>query len=285
MIEEKRIDSLAKYLDLVEAKSLEWGQPKEQYSKADPWYRGQLNACSRYELKPGYLRLKKCVQGLVSENALREEFQRRSLPLLERQIPSRGDTWSWYFLMQHYEMPTRLLDWSESSLVGLYFAVADYKGCGKHDKADGAVWMLDPSFLNEITTGGDEVFPYDDVRAARHLRADFSADGDTLPLAILPIHNSRRIQAQRGMFTIHGSDQRPLEAILCTRQSPRFLKIIVDGQKKNDIRRALTEAGFSHSVVFPEVPFLSLEIREVWGLLSTNNSNCCTDENGEEVTA
>jgi len=34
--------------------------------------------------------------------------------------------WEWYFLMQHYGAPTRLLDWSDGALVlvALYFALA-----------------------------------------------------------------------------------------------------------------------------------------------------------------
>src|SRR5438552_9721553 len=40
---------------------------------------------------------------------------------------SPGSAWEWYFLMQHYGLPTRLLDWSECALVGLYFAAGDRK--------------------------------------------------------------------------------------------------------------------------------------------------------------
>ncbi|MGO9246664.1 MAG: FRG domain-containing protein [Verrucomicrobiia bacterium] len=52
--------------------------------------------------------------------------------------------WEWLFLMQHYRVPTRLLDWTESPLVALYFAVVD------SPKQDGAVWCLLPTELNKL---------------------------------------------------------------------------------------------------------------------------------------
>ncbi len=78
--------------------------------------------------------------------------------MVER-IPT--DHWDLYFLMQHYDLPTRLLDWSFSSLVGLFFAVYDYRmlkadwtrSIDDVPDTDAAVWMMDSETLNRNTLG------------------------------------------------------------------------------------------------------------------------------------
>lgn len=71
-----------------------------------------------------------------------ESFKRQA-PALKSNLPKNEDHISWLFLMQHYGAPTRLLDWTKSVLVGLYFAVNNY-----HSE-DGELWALYPEALNE----------------------------------------------------------------------------------------------------------------------------------------
>jgi hypothetical protein len=49
--------------------------------------------------------------------------------------------------MQHYRAPTRLLDWTESILVALYFAVAE----SQYDSEDALLFVLDARLLNVLS--------------------------------------------------------------------------------------------------------------------------------------
>jgi hypothetical protein len=67
---------------------------------------------------------------------IREEFITHAPALCA--ITPRNE-WEWYFLMQHYGTPTRLLDRADGALIALYFAVQENRGY-QH----AAVWALDP---------------------------------------------------------------------------------------------------------------------------------------------
>jgi FRG domain len=268
-VDEELITTLEDYVCITHSRSLEWDKGKEPHSKADAWYRGVLKESRT--LLPGYYRYAKNIRTDASEDGLAEEFRRRSHRMLDGQMPR--DEWEWYVLMQHYEMPTRLLDWTESSLIALYFAVSDYKCAGKHDKDNGCIWMLDPSTLNELTLRTDEVVPCDRKPAAgyadvsAYLRKDYSPKRKAKhPAAIVAVHATARIAAQRGTFTIHGCDDSPLEDVPGLVEKGRLIKLRIAAGKKGEIRESLRRAGFSEAVVFPELPYLSLDILRSWNL-------------------
>ena len=270
VVPEETFATLEDYVKFTHSRSLEWDKGKNPYAKADAWYRGVLS--EKFVLIPSYYRFNPDIRDQLSEGELAEEFRRRSNRILAVTAPR--DEWEWYVLMQHYEMPTRLLDWTESSLIALYFAVSDYKRTGKHNRKNGCVWMLDPSALNELSLGTDEVVPCDrkpetrETHVSNYLRDDYSPDPQAkFPAAILAVQATARIAAQRGTFTVHGADDSPLEQMRELIDSGRLIKLRIAAGKKGEMRESLRRAGFSDAVVFPELPYLSADILQSWNLL------------------
>ena len=174
-----------------------------------PWFRGHQQA--DWKLQPRLYRdydSKRRKKSRI-EDEICEEFVMRA-PALSHVKPT--EAWDWYFLMQHSETPTRLFDWTESALIGLYFAVKDNPGF-----YNAAVWVLDPYKLNELFLGEQELIcptinmdPKDRKLLDRWLPKPFAKGRKDLPsepVPILPAHVAQRISSQRSCFTIHGSDQ------------------------------------------------------------------------------
>ena len=104
------------------------------------WYRGEDN--STLTLVPSIQRSEK---RLMKERFLSNDFYIRAKQTLESP-PSRNNYAYWIALMQHYGLPTRILDWSRSPLVAVFFATETYR---EAPDRDACVWVLVPTGLNE----------------------------------------------------------------------------------------------------------------------------------------
>ena len=126
--------------------------PRLNIEKHRRLFRGQAN--SDWHLQPKIWRE---LKGIECEEALRLEFdsiryfrERAHLFLDTKLIPHEGDPGGWLALMQHYRAPTRMLDWTTSPNVALYFAVMDYpieKSDGTREYKPGAVWFYNINSL------------------------------------------------------------------------------------------------------------------------------------------
>lgn len=106
-------------------------------------------------------------------------------------------------LAQHYGAPTRLLDWSQSLLVALYFAVNGQTRKG----TDAVIAVLIPAQLNRHkglvgalpTDGSGNV----DVLAEQSMSSERSSAGEVLAFRPTQVDERQRIQC--GVFTLHAT--------------------------------------------------------------------------------
>lgn len=128
---------------------------------------------------------------------------------LNSEAPQPYDRASWLTMMQHYGLPTRLLDWSESPLVTLYFALSE-----KKDDIDAAVWIMNPMKLNKKVGYGEYVPPIDYKSLSGDLEGAFSEQTDVekneIVRRIVACHgigSDLRMYVQQSDFTLHSSNE------------------------------------------------------------------------------
>lgn len=222
----------------------------------NPWFRGQTNA--GWGLSPSIYRHDLAKQ----EHDIRAEFQRRASLLMSERAPS--DEWSWYFIMQHYAAPTRLLDWSDGALIALFFALNPPRVGDPAVTSDAAVWMLDPWWLNRQVARINSVLLTDWREAAGYLPALYGGRmRKRLPVAISPPHIARRLSVQLSRFTIHGTLEEGLLKV-GERSGSRLVQIIIRKSAIERMRSDLWTCGITDTTVFPDLEGLSREIIRYW---------------------
>jgi FRG domain len=241
--------SLNEFQSLVNEIREEWDFDKDEVPR--PWYRGHQR--KHWKLVPGIFRLGHFDR--ETEDEIREEFAVRA-PALSQHEALPTSVWDFYFLMQHYGAPTRLLDWTESPAIALYFAVRDNPGY-----YDSAVWVLDPYTLNQrVIKKGDVISPSavganpkDSARVAPWFPERWTKTTiPDLPLAIFPTHIARRISSQRSCFTIHGKLEAGFSRFLAGSR-PCLKKIVIPAHVVNGIRLDLQNFGIDDTTIFPDL--------------------------------
>ncbi|MEA2017359.1 MAG: FRG domain-containing protein [Campylobacterota bacterium] len=222
---------------------------EKDYSNYDGsvWYRGQSNAT--YKLLPSYTR-DKDVKEYPPETTLLSAFKQNAIMLTSKQPTNSFDR---MFLMQHYGIPTRLLDWSESPLVALYFALKNINNTN-----DAVVWSLKPTELNKIAhinnPSEDFFIPScDDMDVLKYSIDTMKLDtGNTgyLPIAVIASRNNVRIQAQQGVFTIHYKGNEPIEELS---NGEHVIKYIIKKEHIKTISKQLSILGINKFQLFPEL--------------------------------
>lgn len=205
------------------------------------WFRG--HSSTNWKLVPlalRYLTLAERERAI----ALISAFKRVAEIKLSRP-PQREEALKWVQIARHYGLPTRLLDWTESATIALFFA------CQNLDP-DGVVFMLNPIDLNRLSyskkprildanSDGHEIERY------LNLDAKYRPTGKS-PIAINPVWNSDRLMLQRGVFTLHGS-----RFDLSGDQIPSLVALPILSETKSKLRAELERVGVDEMTIFPEL--------------------------------
>lgn len=109
-------------------------------------------------------------------------------------VPEQHETLDWLALMQHHGAPTRLLDWSVSPYVALFFALED---SAPHDAA---MWAIDRTWIMRRSAS---YIPIKDLEEAR-LAINKAINSCSLKTPIValaePKQLNQRMMAQQGLF-------------------------------------------------------------------------------------
>lgn len=189
---------------------------------------------------------------LGRETELLKRFIQLAVPhMADQRLPTSD--WEWIFLMQHHRVPTRLLDWSESPLTALWFAV---NSTDPDDMAsDGALWYLSPLALNREARFRGRLdtelpgFGKDDVLDSwLPDRQDKGVAQN--PVAATGLRNNRRMAAQLGNFTISDRSSAAIETIGAREHVWRLL---IPATAKPTLAQELRLLRLSELALFPDL--------------------------------
>lgn len=203
-------------------------------------------------------------------------------------------TFEYLVKMQHYNMPTRMLDITQNPLIALYFACLN----SKSDETDGEVIIF------EVPKGEVKYFDSDTVSVISNLSRrpsdlrirlyyklpvkDFNEEEDIQLLLheirqekpyfkseiiashlnsikfVKPKLDNPRIIKQDGLFILFGMNMAKTN---CAEFPEKYIyqdseRFIIDSNSKKSILDQLAKFGISNRKLFPEMPSVANDIRE-----------------------
>ncbi len=226
---EEDVDSIADFIELCES---EKSKESSKGNHVDFIFRGQS---SDWPLLPKLARMKPRGEIFEVEKIMFKEFIRTSLPFLPNHI---NDDWDSLALAQHYGLPTRLLDWTYSSLVALWFAVCDSPDFFEGTEY-GVVWMLKSDHSDWIEDPSEDN-PLANKKTTKIVR---------------PKIITNRISSQSGLFTVHKISESGKIVRLERHKkfSSKMIKIKINKSDHWIFRKNLHMMGINNSVIYPDL--------------------------------
>lgn len=161
----------------------------------------------------------------------------------------------WLALMQHHGVPTRLLDWTYSFYVALFFAV-------ENQNSEGAVWYFDSNKLSE------HYGLFDIDYTTKKSEELFGGKSDDLLFTGISSLQSLREIAQQGGFTFSNGIFKSHESLIAkacsngTQIGQGYGKILVPADLKLEFLWRLEKANITAKTLFPGIDGIGRSLRD-----------------------